>query len=110
MVRERDWTVTRRPFSTIALTVSAGVRKRFSIPLPVQQDGPQQIPPSGQVAQVGLLLVFVVDIEEDHAVVVHLAAGAAVLQLLRLLAALFAPVVDEPVVVPADVFFQPAPV
>ena len=61
---------------------------------------------SPQVPQVGILLVFMVDVEEDHAVVGHLAAVAAMLHLPGLLAALFAPVVDEPVVAPTHIFLQ----
>lgn len=50
-----------------------------------------------------------VDIEEDHTVVLDLMAEAALLlQLLPLLTAEFAPMVDEAIVPPADILFEPA--
>lgn len=63
---------------------------------------------SPQMSQMGILLVFVVDVEEYDAVVSHVAARAAVLQPLSLFAALLAPVVDQPVVTPAHVLLQAA--
>lgn len=67
---------------------------------------PQILPP---LASNPTGLVLMVDVEEDHAVVLDLVAEVALhLHLPPLLAAEFAPVVDEAVVAPADVLLQPA--
>lgn len=53
-------------------------------------------------------LVLMVDVEEDHAVILDLMAEAALhLQLHPLLTAEFAPVIYEAVVAPADVLLEP---
>ena len=50
-----------------------------------------------------------VDVKEDHAVILDLMAEAALLlQLLPFLTAEFAPVIDEAVIAPADVLLEPA--
>jgi hypothetical protein len=58
--------------------------------------------------QVGILLVLVVNIKKDHTVVGDFAAASAmILKLFGLLATLLAPVINQPVIAPTDVFFEP---
>lgn len=58
--------------------------------------------------QVGILFVFVKEVKKNHAAIADFAAGSAVFsQLLPFFPALFAEMVDNPVIPPTDIFFKP---